>query len=89
MATDSTRIEVGADPTPITHGDTDYQTGHTFIARCDTATVYYGGPEVTPETGYDKPAGVEFGLTDTADTAYACVAPADTGAVLKVFWVGV
>lgn len=89
MATDATRITLGTEAVEIAHADHDYSAGYAFVARCDTAVVYYGGPGVTPANGYDKPIGQEFGQSNTGDITYAVVAPGDEGAELKVFWTGV
>jgi hypothetical protein len=92
MSCDANTLTLHPAEQPITHPDLDQRLGYSFTARCDTATVYIGGAGVTSTgntIGYDVPAGQEFGLDDASDTMHICVASADDGAVLKLFWAGV
>lgn len=92
MACDATRLTLHPAEQSITHPETDQRMGYSFTARCDTATVFVGGPGVTNSgatVGYDIPAGQEFGLDDANDTMHICVANADDNAVLKILWAGV
>jgi hypothetical protein len=83
------RYGVTDEPQQVYHPDHDSKSGYSVTARCDSADIVVGGPELTPATGYLIAAGTEWGWSSDSGAPYVMLAVGAGPTEMQCLWDGV